>query len=366
MLLRRKPCRQEGKDFFFEKKKQKTFAILGGAWGSTAPKSQKFFGSFFQKRTAFFLLCFAAALPTGAHAVLPPVADTDQPLWRATHGLLLGIAYAGDRVVAVGNAGVVLLSDDDGQSWRIANTPSDELLTSVIFPTPKEGWAVGQDLLVLHSVDAGETWTQQHFTAGSDQVLFTVVSFSPGHLLATGSYNSVVETHDGASWQDSKIANLDDDYHLNCAAARGDDVMVTGEAGHAFVRYAGAWSAMKMDYEGSQFACLLGADGNFYSFGLRGSAFRAQPGAAAWTRIDLGDQQSIFGAARMADGRIALVGANGGVKLLDPASGKVTHLPQVSEHTLSAVVEGRHHQLIAVGDDGVHQIDTAAVVGAAP
>jgi photosystem II stability/assembly factor-like uncharacterized protein len=316
-------------------------------------------------RAFAFAACLALGAPA-ARAITPPISETDQPLWRATHGLLLGIAYAGDRVVAVGNGGVVLLSDDDGQTWRIANTPTDELLTAVVFPTAREGWAVGQDLLVLHTTDGGESWTQQHFTAESDQVLFTVVSLSPGHLFASGSYNSIVETHDGAAWQDSKIPNLDDDYHLNCAAVRGDDVMVTGEAGHSFVRYAGAWSAMKMDYDGSQFACLLGADGNFYSFGLRGSAFRAPPGAAAWTRIDLGDQQSIFGAAKLADGRVALVGANGSVKVLDTASGKVVRLPQVSEHTLSAVVEGRHHQLIVVGADGVHQVDTSSVVGAAP
>jgi hypothetical protein len=45
------------KDFFFEKKKQKTFAYLAAASpGESQPRIQKFFGSFFQKRTAFFRL----------------------------------------------------------------------------------------------------------------------------------------------------------------------------------------------------------------------------------------------------------------------------------------------------------------------
>jgi hypothetical protein len=46
---------QERKYFFFEKKKQKTFAPLVEA-GATKVRivGQKFFGSFFQKRTAFF------------------------------------------------------------------------------------------------------------------------------------------------------------------------------------------------------------------------------------------------------------------------------------------------------------------------
>jgi hypothetical protein len=44
------------KQFFFEKKNQKTFALLADAAGTngTDPQEEKFFGSFFQKRTAFF------------------------------------------------------------------------------------------------------------------------------------------------------------------------------------------------------------------------------------------------------------------------------------------------------------------------
>jgi len=44
------------KQFFFEKKNQKTFTRLVDADGTigTHPQRQKFFGSFFQKRTASF------------------------------------------------------------------------------------------------------------------------------------------------------------------------------------------------------------------------------------------------------------------------------------------------------------------------
>jgi hypothetical protein len=44
------------KHFFFEKKKQKTFAHWGpGHRYCHRPQDQKFFGSFFQKRTSCFL-----------------------------------------------------------------------------------------------------------------------------------------------------------------------------------------------------------------------------------------------------------------------------------------------------------------------
>jgi hypothetical protein len=43
------------KVFFSEEKKQKTFGRLSRPAPAAYPNVQKFFGSFFQKRTAFFL-----------------------------------------------------------------------------------------------------------------------------------------------------------------------------------------------------------------------------------------------------------------------------------------------------------------------
>jgi hypothetical protein len=45
---------QEG--FFFEKKKQKTFGTLSRTSGQAYAPEQKFFGPFFQKRTASFFI----------------------------------------------------------------------------------------------------------------------------------------------------------------------------------------------------------------------------------------------------------------------------------------------------------------------
>ena len=310
-------------------------------------------------------LSLAGAGFVPAAQAAPAQGDTDTELWRAEHGLLLGVARAGTRLVAVGDAGRVLLSDDQGGTWRLsAKTGTDELLTSVIFPSAKEGWAVGQDETIVHTTDGGESWTRQYVKADADQVLFTVISLAPGHLFSSGSYNLILEAQDGAAWKESKIPNTDDDYHLNCAVNRGDDILVTGEAGHAFIRYAGAWTPMKLPYEGSQFACLVGADGSFYSFGLRGTAFRALPGAKEWTKIETGTQRSFFGATSLADGRMALVGSNGLLELLDPKTAKTTVLPRPSAGTLSGVTETKDGKLLIVGDDGLHLADPALTADA--
>jgi hypothetical protein len=65
----------ESKRFFFEKKNQKTFVLAGvalGKAGASSPglKEQKFFASFFQKRSAS-LPCFLAGLPRQFQAQPP-------------------------------------------------------------------------------------------------------------------------------------------------------------------------------------------------------------------------------------------------------------------------------------------------------
>jgi len=310
----------------------------------------------------------AHAVPAFGATKLP---DTDNPIWRAEHGVLLGLAHAGpDRVVAVGNAGHILLSDDAGATWRLAKSPTDELLTAVTFTSPTEGWAVGQDEVIIHTTDGGESWTQQHIKADADQVLFTIISLPAQagggqHLFSSGSYDLTLETLNGRDWTEGKIPDLDDDYHLNCAVNRGDDILITGEAGHAFIRYAGAWTPMKLPYEGSQFACALGPDGSFYSFGLRGTAFRALPGAKDWTKLVSGTQRSFFGATNLASGKLALVGSNGLISLLDTASNAFAMLPPVTGATLSAVLELKGGKLVVAGDDGVHLVDPTAVTAEA-
>ncbi len=79
----------------------------------------------------------------------------------ASHVVLLGIARAGSRHVAVGERGIIVLSDDDGRSWRQAVVPVSVTLTAVTFPTAAQGWAVGHSGAILHSDDGGTHWTKQ-------------------------------------------------------------------------------------------------------------------------------------------------------------------------------------------------------------
>ena len=79
----------------------------------------------------------------------------------ASKSLLLDIVAAEGRLIAVGERGHILLSDDTGTSWRQAQVSTRQMLTAVHFPSPSRGWAVGHDGMILATEDAGENWLVQ-------------------------------------------------------------------------------------------------------------------------------------------------------------------------------------------------------------
>src|SRR5690606_11985141 len=80
---------------------------------------------------------------------------------KAAQTLLLDVVRAGNRLVAVGQRGHIVYSDDEGQTWHQGSVPVSTTLTAVQFPTPTKGWAVGHGGVILHSADAGQTWEKQ-------------------------------------------------------------------------------------------------------------------------------------------------------------------------------------------------------------
>lgn len=110
-----------------------------------------------------FLLLLAAVLSWGSPAfavdlLALPAVQTG----TATKALLLDVTPRGEGAfVAVGEYGVILVSEDGGESWTQAQVPVSVMLTGVYFPTAESGWAVGHDGVILHSADGGHSWVKQ-------------------------------------------------------------------------------------------------------------------------------------------------------------------------------------------------------------
>jgi photosystem II stability/assembly factor-like uncharacterized protein len=73
---------------------------------------------------------------------------------------LLRVRFFGNKGWIVGLNGVLLSSSDSGMSWIIHPLKFSTALTD-IYINDLEGWIVGEDGIILKSTDGGQTWQQQ-------------------------------------------------------------------------------------------------------------------------------------------------------------------------------------------------------------
>ncbi|WP_029404892.1 YCF48-related protein [Stutzerimonas stutzeri] len=283
---------------------------------------------------------------------------------KAATSLLLDIAHADKRLVAAGDRGHILYSDDGGSSWTQAKVPTRQLLTAVYFADEQHGWAVGHDALILGTTDGGQTWTQQYENREGEVPLLDVWFENAQHGFATGAYGVLLETTDGGeNWEDvaDRLDN-EDGSHLNAIAEiPGSGLFIVGEMGGMFrsADMGETWERVESPYQGSFFGVVGGGEpGVVVAFGLRGNLFRSTDFGDSWQAIELLDdgdavESGLADGNRLADGRIVVVG-HGGTVLSSEDNGQSFKLfSRPDRRSLSGVVSNPDGNLILVGQGGV-------------
>ena len=242
-----------------------------------------------------------------------------EPSALASKALLQSVAKAGRRLVAVGQRGHVIFSDDAGGAWTQAKVPVSSDLTAVWFADAKHGWAVGHDGVILASEDAGETWTMQltgdsAAVQGADKAFLDVWFADERNGYAVGAFNLVVHTSDGGGTWESWSGRTDNPKQYNLHAIRpvGGSLFIAGEAGLLLKLdpRSQRFSAIATPYNGSFFG-IADAGGAPLLFGLRGNAFLSTDGGATWAKVDARLPSSIVATAQSANGRLLLADASG-------------------------------------------------------
>lgn len=252
------------------------------------------------------------------------------------HAVLLGAAQAGSRIVAVGERGIVALSDDGGQRWRQASVPTSVTLTAVRFADERHGWAIGHGGTVLASDDGGERWTrrldgrraaqivleaaraggdaravqeaERLVADGPDKPLLDLLLLGERRLLAVGAYGLALASDDGgqnwASWA-PRLPNPKG-LHLYAARQRGQTLLLAGEQGLVLISADGGLSFRRLEtpYKGSFFSAELPGEQDIVLAGLRGHMLRSTDGGANWAALATPMPVSITATALGADGRL--------------------------------------------------------------
>ena len=314
------------------------------------------------RRLLQFLLtgCMAAA---ACHAPAQPPLPAE-PLLRpavlsphALQGAVLASARAGKRLVAVGDRGIVLLSDDQGRSFRqAAAVPVDLMLTSVSFADDRHGWAVGHGGLVLATQDGGEHWAVQRQDLQADRPLFAVHFFDAQHGVAVGLWSLVLVTDDGgAHWRSVSLpappgATKADLNLFSLFADTQGRVFAAGERGMVLTSTdrGTTWAYAATGYKGSLWTGAALSGGVLLVGGLRGSLYRSADGGRSWERVPVDARSSITQIVAEGD-RVLAVGLDGLMLRSDDAgrSFAAEWLPGRAALTSLSLVVGRRPVLFS-------------------
>lgn len=300
----------------------------------------------------------AAATP-GIPAGDDPSVLEAEILPRVASSLILDIVDAGDRAVAVGERGHILVSETRRDGWRqIAGVPTRSNLTAVT-AVDNRVFAVGHDGIVLRSDDGGLTWSRKRVVLfdrdnpdpRNGAPLLDVLFTDADNGFAVGAYATLLRTRDGGeSWEyvdvlnrggaaapteaelaegavapgledeswnfDASDLDLDEetDPHLNAIARTGNgNLFIVAERGAAFRSTDGGsyWERIQLPYEGSMFGVIGSGGDHVLCFGLRGNVYESSDLGSTWSKRDTGTELSLMGGALGADGAAVLVGGNG-------------------------------------------------------
>jgi photosystem II stability/assembly factor-like uncharacterized protein len=276
-------------------------------------------------RLPVLALMLAATLGQGVAQAQMPAAPTPLQAEPARHSAsavlapMLGVTKAGKRIVAVGDYGIALLSDDDGKQFRQAGKmPVSSTLAAVSFADDKNGWAVGHWGAIVHTSDGGETWTIQRLDTQEDRPLFSVHFFNAEEGVAVGLWSLVLHTRDGGkTWETVQMpvppdgGKADRNLFGTFVSPKGS-LFVAAERG-AVLRSDDrglTWHYLNTGYKGSFWTGLALTDGTLIVAGLRGSLYRSTDDGKSWQAIDSGSKSSLTDLA-LAGKRIVGVGLDG-------------------------------------------------------
>lgn len=268
--------------------------------------------------------CAALCIGLPAHAqnseARTPLVERPAHAWAApAQKMMLDATRAGTRIIAVGEHGIVLLSDDDGRTFHQARkVPVMSTLTAVSFVDAQHGWAAGHWGAIIATDDGGETWKLQRVDTSTDQPLFSIKFLDAREGFAVGLWSLLLATHDGgATWTRTLLPKQAGDghadrnlYHL--FTDRANTVYVAGEQG-AVLRSTdrgASWQWTETGGKGSLWAGTVAPDGRVIVGGLLGNVFESADGGRTWAQVDSKASGSITDLVATRDGVIG-VGLDG-------------------------------------------------------
>jgi photosystem II stability/assembly factor-like uncharacterized protein len=280
--------------------------------------------------------------------------------------VLIDVTFAHNRLVGVGERGIIIYSADSGDTWQQANVPVSVTLTAVYFSDSQNGWAVGHGGVVLRTSDGGKTWGKQFdgvmaaqmalenaqahskrmgpedFTAqqmvnnamllvedGPDKPFLDVYFKDEREGFIIGSYGLIFRTQDGGNNWECLMDSLENPDGLNLYSlhVRDGTLYIAGEQGLFFVSRDSGLSFQRIEtpYIGTYFDLAVSPFGEIVLVGLNGTAYRSADQGRTFSKSEVDIEVSFTKAASLPDGTL-LFANQGGMLLKSLDQGKTIQL----------------------------------------
>jgi len=316
------------------------------------------------------------------------VLERNAPIWKDNRfqGLVVtALGKQGEKTVAVGERGLILISESAGAGWRQVKSPVTVTLTGVSFSDAETVWIVGHGGVLLKSTDGGVNWGKQLdgkkiaalvleaasqpgadprfldeanrlVADGPDKPLLGVQFFDKNSGLIVGAYGLILGTRDGgATWtplqqrtENTKGA------HLYAVLKSAAEIWIAGEQGSLFVSNdAGEkFKSVNSPYQGTYFG-IAEAGNNLVAFGMRGNAFYSSDRGISWNKSSIATSNSLTAGYTRKNGELVLVDDGGNV--FESSDGGISFLraPVKKMPPLTSVIEVSDGQLLFGGARGI-------------
>ena len=309
--------------------------------------------------------------------------------------LINALEKVGDRIYAVGVHGIIIFSDDEGETWVQADSvPTQNTLTDISCSSEQLCWATGHDSTILHSNDAGKTWEIQYIDIDFDAPLLSIHMYDDNIGIAIGAFALSLRTSNGGiSWDYLFVSDDEFQPHLNYTygddqawrESSRDEGYAVGELGKYYVSddqglnwleidtgYFGSfWSGIKVDNGQSlllgmsgkvTLATLIDRDENppedkeVYVACYESGKYVDECKVYVFDNLFIGTKNSLTNAIVLDDGRIAMSGNGGAISIVDLHRNRdIQTCVRADRLSNTSILQLNHDEFLLAGEKGVRK-----------
>jgi photosystem II stability/assembly factor-like uncharacterized protein len=371
------------------------------------------FNGLWKRCFSLLVLLLIIAGPVSALDIKDRLVQPARMFSNVENSSFLDVAVLKDRMVAIGERGVIAYSLDGGEHWNQAKVPVSTMLTAMHFVDDTHGWVVGHSAVILHTQDAGETWTLQYDgNKANNQLLSNAKSryesirkeydatededekddlsydlddaefalsnaefesqMGPANPFldvrfidrnqgyAVGAYGLFFSTADGGETWTSMVDQLEnlDRFHLNAIERIGAEaLLIVGEAGTMFASYdtGEMWETLYSPYEGSFFGIQTIPQSNeVLVYGLKANVYKSSDEGQSWDKVDVPATTNLTSSTIDENGVVILTGFSGVIVRSIDQGKSFSKVKQTGLEAYNSVASLKNSELVLVSKHGVH------------